>query len=53
MLTDFDSNLKGDVLVPYWRGGGAAGLNVGRMVIDPAPIDLAGWVQGWAALPNL
>ena len=26
---------------------------MGRMFTDPAPIDLAGWVQGWAALPYL
>lgn len=53
VLTDTESILKGDLLVPYWRVGGTAGLNVGRMFTEPAPIDLAGWVQGWAALPYL
>ena len=41
------------MLVPWWRIGGTAGLNVGRMFTEPSPIDLAGWVQGWAALPYL
>ena len=53
VLNDVEGILKGDLLVPYWRIGGQAGLNVGRMFTDPAPIDLAGWVQGWAALPYL
>lgn len=53
MLTDFESILKGDLLMRYWRVGGAAGLNVGRMFTDPAVVDLAGWVEGWAALPDL
>ncbi|MEO8241743.1 MAG: hypothetical protein ABI832_05480 [bacterium] len=53
MLADFEAVLKGEKLVPYWRVGGAAGVNVGRMFTDPGPIDLAGWIQGWAALPYL
>ena len=39
--------------MPYWRVGGSAGVNVGRMFSEPGPINLAGWVQGWAALPYL
>ena len=53
VLSDAEGILKGELLVPYWRVAGSAGLNVGRMFTDPAPIDLAGWVQGWAALPYL
>ena len=53
VLSDAYSILKGEMLVPYWRVGGTAGVNVGQMFSDPAPIDLAGWVQGWAALPYL
>jgi hypothetical protein len=53
VLADAEAILNGDLLVPYWRLGGSAGVNVGRMFSEPAPIDLAGWVQGWAALPYL
>ena len=53
VLADAEAILNGQLLVPYWRVGGSAGVNVGRMFSDPAPIDLAGWVQGWAALPYL
>ena len=53
VLSDLDAVLSGEKLVPYWRVGGSVGVNVGAMFTDPRPIDLAGWVQGWAALPYL
>ena len=53
VLNDLEAVLKGDKLVPYWRVGAPAGVNVGRIFTDPRPIDLAGWIQGWAALPYL
>lgn len=53
VLTDFEKLLKGEVLVPYWRLGDGAGVNVGRMFTDPRPIDVAGWIQGADALPYL
>jgi hypothetical protein len=53
MLSDFEAVMKGEKLVPYWRVGGSAGINVGRMFTDPRPIDIAGWIQGWGALPYL
>ena len=53
LLSDFEAVMKGEKLVPYWRVGAPAGINVGRMFTDPRPIDLAGWVQGWDALPYL
>ncbi len=53
MLSDFEAVMKGDKLVPYWRVGGSAGINVARMFTDPRPIDIAGWIQGWDALPYL
>ena len=53
LLADFEAVMKGDKLVPYWRVGGSAGINVGKMFTDPRPIDLAGWIQGWDALPYL
>ena len=53
VLDDLAAVLRGETLVPYWRVGAPAGLNVSRMFSDPRPVDLAGWVQGWAALPYL
>ena len=53
VLNDLEAVLKGDKLVPFWRVGAPAGVNVGRIFTDPRPVDLAGWIQGWAALPYL
>jgi hypothetical protein len=53
LLSDFEAVIRGDKLVPYWRVGPPAGVNVGRMFTDPRPIDVAGWIQGWGALPYL
>ena len=53
LLSDFEAVLKGEKLVPYWRVGPPAGINIARIFTDPRPIDVAGWIQGWAALPYL
>lgn len=53
VLGDFEAVLKGQKLMPYWRVGAPAGINVAKIFTDPRPIDLAGWLQGWAALPYL
>ncbi len=53
MLSEFEAVMKGEKLVPYWRVGGSAGINVARMFTDPRPIDVPGWIQGWDALPYL
>ncbi len=52
VLDEMDKILTGDLLVPYWRVSGA-GVNVSRMFTEPAPIDLAGWIQGASAVPYL
>lgn len=53
VLADVEAVLKGDKLLPFWRVGAPAGINLGKIFADPAPIDLAGWAQGWAVLPYL
>ncbi|ESW61563.1 MAG: hypothetical protein Q27BPR15_05815 [Rhodobacter sp. CACIA14H1] len=53
VLTDGEALLKGEKLVPYWRTGDGAGLNLGRMFTEPAPIDVKDWIQGTGALPYL
>lgn len=53
VLDDLDALLTGQKLVPYWRVSGSGGVDISAMFDDPRPIDLIGWVQGWAALPYL
>ena len=53
LLTDAEAILNGEKLVPYPRIALPGGINIGKMFTDPRPIDVAGWIQGWAALPYL
>ena len=53
LLSDVEAVLKGEKLLPFWRVGPPAGFNLAKFFADPRPIDLAGWVQGWAVLPYL
>jgi len=53
VLDQVEAILQGKQLVPFWRVGPPAGLNMAKFFADPAPIDVAGWIQGWAALPYL
>lgn len=53
VLADGEALLKGDLLIPYWRLGSTGGVNLGKVFTDPRPVDVAGWIQGWAALPYL
>jgi len=45
--------LKGDKLVPFWRGDGELGLNLRNVFAEPKPFDLVLWVQGTGAAPFL
>lgn len=53
VLSDGEALLNGDKLIPYWRLGNGAGVNLSRMFTDPAPIDVKDWIQGAGALPYL
>jgi hypothetical protein len=53
VLSDGEALLNGRVLVPYWRGAGGQGINIGKLFDDPRPVSITGWVQGWAAVPYL
>jgi hypothetical protein len=53
VLSDAEAMLQGTALIPYWRADATHGINLGRMFTDPAPIDLIGWFQGYAAVPYL
>lgn len=51
VLADAEKLLKGDLLIPHWRMGAEAGINLRRMFEDPAPVDLITWIQGEGLLP--
>lgn len=53
VLMDFEAVLKGEKLMPYWRGGQTVGLNVKRIFMDPPEINLIGWIHGIDAIPYL
>lgn len=53
VLADAEAVLKGEKLIHYWRTGDQGGVNLQKLFLEPAPQDLAGWVQGWSALPYL
>lgn len=53
VLADAEALLTGDLLIPHWRLGPGAGVNLARLLEDPPEIDLVGLVQGQALLPYM
>ena len=53
VLDEFEAVVRGKKLMPFWRVGAPAGINLAKIFADPPAFDLAGWIQGWAALPYL
>jgi hypothetical protein len=53
VLSDGEALLNGKALIPYWRAADGRGVNLMRMFTEPAPVDLVGWFQGYAAVPYL
>ena len=51
VLTDAEKSLKGEVLIPHWRFGAEAGINLKKMFDDPPAVDLITWIQGEGFLP--
>jgi hypothetical protein len=52
-LDETEDILKGEKLVPFWRGGEERGVNLRRVFTEPRPFDLVLWFQGTAAAPYL
>jgi hypothetical protein len=52
-LDETDAILKGQLLIPFWRGGDGRGINLRRVFTEPRRLDLVLWVQGTAAVPYL
>ncbi len=53
VLDEMEAVLNGQKLIPFWRAGPPAGINLAKVFADPRPMDLAGWIQGWAVVPYL
>ncbi len=50
ILTDAEDLLEGRKLIPHWRYGSAAGINLKRLMEDPIPVEPAEWLQGMGLL---
>lgn len=53
VLDEMEAVLRGQKLIHFWRAGPPAGINLAKLFTDPRPVDLAGWIQGWAVVPYL
>ena len=53
ILTDVESLLNGDLLIPYWRLGAMGGVNMQKLFMDPPVFDIVTWIQGHGLLPYL
>lgn len=53
VLSDAEALLNGNLLIPYWRLGPDAGINLARLFEDPPPLDIVGMIQGHTLLPYM
>ncbi len=53
VLREAEMLLNGELLVPVWRLGGDAGLNVAAMFQNPPPLNVMGMIQGEVLVPYL
>lgn len=51
VLADAEAMLKGEALIPHWRFGAEAGINLRKLFENPPPVDLVTWIQGEGLLP--
>lgn len=51
VLADAEALLTGEKLIPHWRYGAEAGINLKKMFENPPPVDLITWIQGEGFLP--
>lgn len=51
VLTEIELVLAGERLIPFWRLGDGAGLNLRAIFEDPPEIDIIALIQGSALLP--
>lgn len=53
VLTDASKVLEGDLLIPHWRTGDAAGINLNAWLENPAPLDVVGIIAGSDLAPYM
>jgi hypothetical protein len=53
VLAEAEAVLKGDLLIPHWRLGNGAGINLAKAMQDPPEIDIIAIIQGEGVLPYL
>ncbi|MBA3911282.1 MAG: hypothetical protein C0524_15770 [Rhodobacter sp.] len=51
VLADAEALLQGEILIPHWRFGAEAGINLKKLFENPPPIDLVTFIQGEGLLP--
>ncbi len=51
VLADAEGVLNGTLLIPHWRLGKNAGINLAKLMQDPPPVDIVGFAQGLSLLP--
>ncbi len=51
VLADAEKVLKGELLIPFWRFGGDAGIDINALLQNPPPVDIVTMIQGEAFLP--
>lgn len=51
VLADAEKALKGELLIPHWRFGAEAGINLKKAFETPPAVDLITWIQGEGLLP--
>ena len=51
VLADAEALLTGAKLMPHWRFGAEAGINLKRRFESPAPVDIPAWAHGAGLLP--
>lgn len=51
VLADAEKILQGDLLIPHWRFGAEAGINLAKLFDNPPAIDLLTFIQGEGLLP--
>ncbi len=53
VLAEAEAVLKGDLLIPHWRLGNGAGINLASIMQNPPEIDIISIIQGEGVLPYI
>lgn len=51
VLADAAAVLNGEMLIPHWRMGSGAGIDLAMLMQNPPPVDIIGMIQGADLLP--